>query len=396
MQTLFGFLSFVLLTSSSLFSGVQPDARSLLRDAAKHYRDTTAFHLAWETKITSSSPYSSGWSKQMYVVAADGRKYHWEAEGNGLHSLRINDGESDWFYRPSMHQYSVARSDATKPGPPQARGGAGGTTEGWIKSAMQSLLHLDDDANAAEMQSEEVLTIGTVKIPCYVVHARHSMSFRQGVTSTRDNTFWIEKNTGLVRKAILATSGPVAVEDDLDEQTRTVEITYTKLDLGAAPDPALFVFKAPADAYLVEDARQPMARAVSAGSAPPALKLKDKDGRIFDLGELKGKVTLVHFWASWCGACLEEMKTLAQLPKSYADKGLVIVGVDEDELPERGDVYFSSQKYVYRKSWGAAGYPFLVILDRDGKVAWASMGVGKGFLDTLLSQLNKPELGLAP
>ncbi|HEY4933522.1 MAG TPA: hypothetical protein VII23_18310, partial [Terriglobales bacterium] len=76
------------------------------------------------------------------------------------------------------------------------------------------------------------------------------------------------------------------------------------------------------------------------------------------------------------------------------------------ELPERGDVYFSSQKYVwanlhdsgeiYRKSWGAAGYPFLVILDRDGKVAWAGMGVGKGVLDTLLSQLNKPELGLAP
>jgi hypothetical protein len=47
-------------------------------------------------------------------------------------------------------------------------------------------------------------------------------------------------------------------------------------------------------------------------------------------------------------------------------------------------------------AWGAAGYPFLVIVDRDGKVTWTNMGAGKGFLDTLTSQLNKPELALAP
>jgi ABC-type phosphonate transport system ATPase subunit len=100
------------------------------------------------------------------------------------------------------------------------------------------------------------------------------------------------------------------------------------------------------------------------------------------------------------------MKTLTQLRQSYAEKGLVIVAVDEDEAPERGDSYFSSQKYQWRnlhdagetnrRTWGATGYPFLVIVDRDGKVAWTNMGAGKGFLDTLTSQLNKPELALIP
>jgi len=42
------------------------------------------------------------------------------------------------------------------------------------------------------------------------------------------------------------------------------------------------------------------------------------------------------------------------------------------------------------------GYPFLVIMDRYGKVAWTNMGAGKGFLDTSTLQLNKPELALTP
>jgi thiol-disulfide isomerase/thioredoxin len=404
MRTFIGFVSFALFGLS--LSAAQPDAKSILRDAAARYQEAKTFFLEWETKITSSSPYSSSWSKQTYVVAADEHRYHWEGGGSGLRGLRINDGQNDWFYRAGVNEYSVAQSNsATEPGP-RARGVAGGTTEGWIKTSMQSLLHLDDDADAAEMQRSEVLTIANTKVPCYVVHASHSISFRQGVTSTKDDTYWIETKTGLVRKAILATSGPVAADDDMDGQTRTIEITYARSDLGTALDPALFAFTPPANAYLIDDARQPISKAVTIGSVSPPLKLKDKSGVGFDLSDLKGKVALVHFWASWCGACLEEMKTLTQLRQSYAEKGLVIVAVDEDEAPERGDSYFSSQKYQWRnlhdagetnrRTWGATGYPFLVIVDRDGKVAWTNMGAGKGFLDTLTSQLNKPELALIP
>jgi thiol-disulfide isomerase/thioredoxin len=404
MQAFIGFVNLALL--ASYFSAAQPDAKSILRDAAARYREAKTFHLEWETKITSSSPYSGGWAKQTYVVAADEHRYHWEGGGSGLRGLRINDGQNDWFYRAGLHEYSVAQSNGATESGPRARGGAGGTTEGWIKSSMQSLLHLDDDADAAEIERSEVLTIANTKVPCYVVHASHSISFRQGVTSTKDDTYWIDTKTGLVRKAVLATSGPVTADDDMDGQTRTIEITYTRSDVGTAPDPTLFVFTPPADAYLTDDARQPMAKPVIIGNASPPLKLEDKSGVTFDLAELKGKVELVHFWASWCGACLEEMKALTQLPNSYADKGLVIVAVDEDEVPERGDSYFSSQKYEWRnlhdagetnrRAWGATGYPFLVIVDRDGKVTWTNMGAGKGFLDTLTSQLNKPELALAP
>lgn len=378
----------------------QPDARSLLLDIAGQYRNSKSFRIEFETKITSSSPFGNGWLKQVHIVAADENKYHYEVEGSSGQRLRINDGESDWFYSPRIHQYSVQSPDGNPR--PAANGTASGTTEGWIKSAIHSLLTLDEDADGAVMQHEELLRIGGSRIPCYVVHTTREMSFREGTNSVHENTYWIDKVSRRVRKAVLISRGPVSVEDDESDKTRTVEITYTRVDLDTPPDQALFRFKPPSDAYLIEDARQPMSPPVSIGRFAPGLKLNEKNGGSFDLAELKGRVVLVNFWASWCGACMEEMKVIAQLPQSYLNHGLVIVSLDEDEIPERGDSYFSSQPFrwrnlhdvgeVYRRTWGASAVPMAVLVDRDGKVAWASNGVGANFSETLHSQLDNPEL----
>lgn len=378
----------------------QPDARSILLDVAGQYRNSKSFRIEFETKITSSSAFGKGWSRQIHTVAADDNKYHYEVEGSSGQRIRINDGESDWFYSPRVHQYSVQSAEGKARS--VAQGTAAGTTEGWIKSAIHSLLTLDEDADGAVLQHDEVLRIDGSRIPCYVVRTTREMSFREGTNSVRENTYWIDKVSRRVRKAVLVSRGPVSMEDDESDKTRTVEITYTRVDLDTPPDQALFRFKPPADAYLIEDARQPISQPVSIGRSAPRLKLNEKNGGSFDLAELKGKVVLVDFWASWCGACMEEMKVIAQLPQSYLNHGLVIVSLDEDEAPERGDSYFSSQPFrwrnlhdigeVYRRSWGASAVPMAVLVDRDGKVAWASNGVGANFSETLHSQLDNPEL----
>lgn len=383
-----------------LLNASQADARLLLIDIAGQYRNSKSFRIEFETKITSSSPFGNGWSKQIHKVAADENKYYFEADGSAGRHIRINDGESDWFYSPSAHQYSVQSAD----GKPRsvANGTAGSTTEGWIKSAIHSLLTLDQDADGAVLQREELLRIGGARIPCYVVHTTREMSFREGTTSVHENTYWIDKVSRRVRKVVLVSRGPVSMEDDEGDKTRTVEITYTRVDLDTPPDQALFRFKPPSDAYLIEDSRQPMSQPVTIGRFAPGLKLNEKNGVSFDLAELRGRVVLVDFWASWCGACVEEMKVIAQLPQSYLNHGLVIVSLDEDEIPERGDSYFSSQPFrwrnlhdigeVYRRTWGASAVPMAVLVDRDGKVAWASNGVGANFSETLHSQLDSPEL----
>jgi thiol-disulfide isomerase/thioredoxin len=66
--------------------------------------------------------------------------------------------------------------------------------------------------------------------------------------------------------------------------------------------------------------------------AIPELTMKTLDGRTITNKDLRGKVTLVNFWATWCPPCREEIPDLIKLQERYKEH-LVIVGVSSDEGP---------------------------------------------------------------
>jgi cytochrome c biogenesis protein CcmG, thiol:disulfide interchange protein DsbE len=72
------------------------------------------------------------------------------------------------------------------------------------------------------------------------------------------------------------------------------------------------------------------AQALSRGSRAPEIGLQDTRGRMVRLSQLRGKVVLVDFWASWCRPCAEEMPVLERLHDEYRSDGLVVVGVNID------------------------------------------------------------------
>ncbi len=124
-----------------------------------------------------------------------------------------------------------------------------------------------------------------------------------------------------------------------------------------------------------------------AGKPAPNLKLKDLDGKEVSLADLKGKVVLVNFWATWCDPCRVEIPWLIEMQGKYASRGFTVVGVAMDDEgksavapfveKERFDVNGQQLPMSY-PIWlgsddaadqfgGILGYPTSFLISKDGK-----------------------------
>jgi thiol-disulfide isomerase/thioredoxin len=74
-------------------------------------------------------------------------------------------------------------------------------------------------------------------------------------------------------------------------------------------------------------------RIVEAMAAPLDLKFTAADGREVDLAQLRGKVVLVDFWATWCVPCLKEMPYVRAAYKKFHARGFEVVGISFDKAP---------------------------------------------------------------
>lgn len=110
----------------------------------------------------------------------------------------------------------------------------------------------------------------------------------------------------------------------------------------------------------------------------PAFVRLDLAGRRVRLGQYRGKVVLLNFWATWCGPCQVELPRFAEWQKRYGAQGFQVVAVsmDDSETPVRRTVrrlhldfpVVMGDAKLGEEYGGVLGLPVTFLIDRDGRV----------------------------
>ena len=136
------------------------------------------------------------------------------------------------------------------------------------------------------------------------------------------------------------------------------------------------------------------------GDVPPDSLGRTSNGDEVRVTDQHGKVVVVTFWASWCGYCRRELPVLAGLQEAAGKDRMTVVAINykDDRKVYRAlvralkDVQLTmthDTNGAIGKAYGVEGIPRLLMIDREGKVAYVSVGYDTDSLDQIVDAANK-------
>ncbi|ADB17243.1 Redoxin domain protein [Pirellula staleyi DSM 6068] len=125
---------------------------------------------------------------------------------------------------------------------------------------------------------------------------------------------------------------------------------------------------------------------------------KTVDGRAVDISSLSGKVVLVHYWATWCEPCKQDLDLIKDLQAKFGKQGFTPVGVNLDSDARDLGAYLRTKTLPWPQLFEPGGLegrlanemgiltlPTMILVDREGKVV--NRNINAGELDTELRKL---------
>ncbi|MGE5299366.1 MAG: peroxiredoxin family protein [Acidobacteriota bacterium] len=137
------------------------------------------------------------------------------------------------------------------------------------------------------------------------------------------------------------------------------------------------------------------------GSKAPLFTLRDVKGNVVSLTDLKGKIVVMDFWATWCSWCKKTTQDLEKIHKEYQDEDVVILGISMDS---GGDAKQKVRDFALKynlsyvmlvddgkvsRSYEVNKIPTTFILDRDHVIRKIFPGYLPGLRERIVSEIEK-------
>ena len=134
------------------------------------------------------------------------------------------------------------------------------------------------------------------------------------------------------------------------------------------------------------------------GQPAPAFELRDLEGHRVSLDQLRGKIVMLDFWATWCGPCQISMPIMDRLQKEFSSD-VVLLAINVMEPEETVREYVSRQNLRSKvlldlegnvgEEYGSDAIPMQVIIDRHGVVQRVNVGLGPRMEASLREEINR-------
>jgi cytochrome c biogenesis protein CcmG/thiol:disulfide interchange protein DsbE len=125
-------------------------------------------------------------------------------------------------------------------------------------------------------------------------------------------------------------------------------------------------------------------RVVAAGDSAPSFSITTDAGRTITRSDFGGKLLVLNFWATWCPPCLQELPSLDQFQKTFANSGVVVLGVSVDQSEHAYRQFLSRARVAFQTArdpegkisadYGTFKYPETYIIDSQGRVVEKIVG----------------------